>query len=350
MCKVLTISVAAYNVEWCLDETLKSMVVEKVMPYIEVIIVNDGSKDKTLEIANKYHELYPETFIVIDKENGGHGSTINASIEKSTGKYFKIVDGDDWVNQEDFSAFISLLEQCDADVVTTKFVECYTKTGTEILVERNICGDEKKYPIDDFLLRRRFCMHETAVKTELLKACNITVEENCFYVDTEYMLYALTNAKTIVESDLCIYRYRLGEIGQSVSPESRAKRIQDQRTVLNNMLRYNEINFQSFSKEKKKFVYKELNVLIRYILESYCYRVTQRTGDVKNEILELIRYAKHDFKNFVVDEFEVAMNQSSEKKLRGRVLDYYLYQALKHNGLGLSLYIYYIRTRMGRQN
>ena len=90
MNKVLTISIAAYNVEEYLAETLDSCIVHpNLQSYLEVLIVDDGSTDGTLEIAQEYEKEYPEVFHVISKENGGYGSTINAALKIATGKYQK---------------------------------------------------------------------------------------------------------------------------------------------------------------------------------------------------------------------------------------------------------------------
>ena len=112
MKKILTVTVPSYNVEKFLENTLDSFVDERVLDDIEVLIVDDGSKDKTAEIGRKYEEKYPDTFRVISKENGGHGSTINRGIGEAKGKYFKVVDGDpkfnkiwtDPVNAKQFAA------------------------------------------------------------------------------------------------------------------------------------------------------------------------------------------------------------------------------------------------------
>ena len=91
--KTLTISVAAYNVEETLGKTLESFNDSRVYSDLEVLIVNDGSTDHTKEIAQKYEKLAPETFKYVEKENGGHGSTINKCISVATGKYFKVIVG-----------------------------------------------------------------------------------------------------------------------------------------------------------------------------------------------------------------------------------------------------------------
>ena len=91
--KILSIVVPTYNVEKYLERCIDSLVYdEKVLNDLEILIVNDGSKDNSLQIAKKYEKQYPNTIKVIDKENGGHGSTINAGLKVATGKYFRVID------------------------------------------------------------------------------------------------------------------------------------------------------------------------------------------------------------------------------------------------------------------
>ena len=106
--KVLTVTVPSYNVEEFLEECLDSFVCPEIMDDIEVLIVNDGSTDSTAEIGRRYEEEWPGTFRLITKENGGHGSTINRGVEEASGEYFKVVDGDDWVNRK---AFVKLVRE-----------------------------------------------------------------------------------------------------------------------------------------------------------------------------------------------------------------------------------------------
>ena len=99
--KLLSIAIPAYNVSKYLKKCLDSLEVQSILDKLEIIVVDDGSKDDTAQIAAGYHEKYPESYFVYSKENGGHGSGINFGIEHATGKYFKIVDGDDWLNTEE---------------------------------------------------------------------------------------------------------------------------------------------------------------------------------------------------------------------------------------------------------
>lgn len=98
--KVLTVVIPSFNVEKYLRQTLESLRNEEILENVEVLIVDDGSTDDTAKIGREYEKRYPQTYRVISKTNGGHGSTINCGIEQSRGTFFKVVDGDDWVNTE----------------------------------------------------------------------------------------------------------------------------------------------------------------------------------------------------------------------------------------------------------
>ena len=98
--KILTVSIAAYNVYNYLNETLTPFLGVKGNDRLEVLIIDDGATDGTLELALEYQEKYPNVFRVIHKENGGWGSTVTTGILNATGKYFKLLDGDDYYNKD----------------------------------------------------------------------------------------------------------------------------------------------------------------------------------------------------------------------------------------------------------
>ena len=99
--KLLTVVIAAYNMEKYLPRCLDSIMSEKVRDRVQVIVINDGSKDKTSEIAHRYEDKCPDYITVIDKENGNYGSCMNAGVSIATGKYFRTLDADDWYNTQD---------------------------------------------------------------------------------------------------------------------------------------------------------------------------------------------------------------------------------------------------------
>ena len=123
--KILTISIAAYNAEKYISKCLDSLLNTRVRDQLEIIIVNDGSTDDTLIIAQRYYVNYPNIIKIIDKENGGHGSTINASIKEATGKYYKIIDSDDWVDENGLEKLVDYLSYHNVDMVLNPFNEVY---------------------------------------------------------------------------------------------------------------------------------------------------------------------------------------------------------------------------------
>ena len=127
--KILTITVPAYNVEKFLEKTLDSSLVKEILDEIEVLVVDDGSGDGTAAIGRKYQERYPGSFRLISKENGGHGSTINRGIQEARGKYFKLVDGDDWVDNSGLRELNRRLRTCEADYVFTNYYVVNDGTG-----------------------------------------------------------------------------------------------------------------------------------------------------------------------------------------------------------------------------
>ena len=109
--KLLTVSIAAYNVESSLERALRSLAVKKdVMSRLDIIIVDDGSTDDTLRIADKISAAYPDSVRVIHKTNGGYGSTVNAAVSAAKGKYFKLLDGDDEFDAEGLNGLIDCIE------------------------------------------------------------------------------------------------------------------------------------------------------------------------------------------------------------------------------------------------
>ncbi len=225
--KILSISVAAYNAEKWLSKCLDSFCIPEVMDALDVIVVNDGSSDGTCEVANKYVAAYPETFRLIDKGNGGHGSTINASIPKAVGKYYKIVDADDWVEKDGLVDLINKLRSIDADVIYSP----YYKVNADSFSKTKFFGMEnnsKLYNkiIDIELLDPVFDiqMHALTFRTELLQKNFTTIDEHCFYVDMEYNVFYFSMVKSIYISDVPVYDYLVGTNEQSVNMKNMVKR------------------------------------------------------------------------------------------------------------------------------
>lgn len=254
MKKNLTISIAAYNVENFLEKTLDSLII-KNMDKLEVLIVNDGSKDNTKKIAEKYCSKFPKTFKLIDKENGGYGSTINAGIKSATGKYFKQLDGDDWYDTENLDKLIKDIEKINSDIIYTPYVTHYEETHKEELSKNNIkkfsnnlCDLDEIISDIDVLY-----MHNLAYKTDLLKKNNINIDEHCFYTDTEYVSLPLIYSRDIYILDYPIYMYRVGRAGQSVSVTGRRKHWKDHQRVSYTLMTFYKKNENKMGENKNEY-------------------------------------------------------------------------------------------------
>lgn len=206
----------------CLDSFIKA----KCIDDIEVLVVNDGSKDHTVDVVNGYVEKYPQSIILIDKPNGGHGSTINAALARATGKYFKVVDGDDWVNPEALDSLVEFLKTTDVDLVLNNYMSVYPDHKKL----ENIVGEyelNKVYDFDKDLQAPYIPMHSTTVLLSTYKQVGKKISEHRFYVDTEYVFFIGMCARSVVYRPECVYQYRLGSEGQSVSPTGIFKHIED---------------------------------------------------------------------------------------------------------------------------
>ncbi len=238
MSKVLTITVPSYNVEKFLKNTLDSFVDERILGDIEVLIVDDGSKDDTAKIGKAYEKKYPDTFRVISKENGGHGSTINRGILEARGTYFKVVDGDDWVDTEGFYQLIQNLKNCDADYVVTNYYEVDDGTGEKTPISFDWLSADENLDFSAIAKETKISMHALVLKTSILKDNHIQLDEHCFYVDVEYILYPIPYVNTVIYFDIYVYMYRLAQAAQSVSMAGFQKHIQNHIDVIYHVIDY----------------------------------------------------------------------------------------------------------------
>lgn len=231
----------------------------KIWTYLEVIVVNDGSKDKTLELAKKYEEKYPDTFKVVDKENGGYGSTINTSISLANGKYFKQLDGDDWYETDNLNSLCLKLKEIDADMIYTPFIKHNVTNEEEEICHNQIEEINETKQLDDIIqyAKPTFYMHTLMYKTSILKDNNIHIDEKCFYTDTEYVLFPIMYCKTFKAINLPIYIYRCGDENQSVGKLGRRKHYQDHLKMSNRMLEQIEI-INCIEDNKREYCHKYL--------------------------------------------------------------------------------------------
>lgn len=260
--KLLTISIAAYNVEQYIEKTISSCLSEKINDFIEVLVIDDGATDGTVQIAKQFENQYPETVRVIRKENGGYGSTINTAISLAEGKYFKQLDGDDWFDIYGLMLLLYDLQRVDADMFWNPYIKVFSKDGRKQLCD-DLSGNETgKYMLNEICdIAKAMRMHSIAFKTEILRNMDLRITEHCFYTDIEYILYPLKDIKTVFISHNPVYCYRVGMAEQSMSIQGIRKHYNDHEIVLNSILKLYE-DVQSNKSDCTDIIY--------YILKREC--------------------------------------------------------------------------------
>ena len=233
--KLLSIAIPCYNSQDYMESCIESLLVGG--EEVEILIVDDGSSDRTAEIADDYARKYPTIVKAIHQENGGHGEAVNAGIRNATGLYFKVVDSDDWVNKEAYVQILKTLYELlrgpqTVDLLISNFV--YEKQGAtrkkimqyrKCLPQDRIFGWEevKHMPKGKYLL-----MHSMIYRTKLLHECNLELPKHTFYVDNLFSYKPLPYAETIYYMDIDLYHYYLGRDDQSVNEKVLMKRIDQQ--------------------------------------------------------------------------------------------------------------------------
>ena len=252
--KLLTFSVAAYNVEKYLDQLISSIVNAKKAEKIEVLIVNDGSKDRTAEKTEEYVERYPGIVRLINKDNGGHGSTINTGMQEATGRYFRALDGDDWINTEDLEKLLEVLSNESADAILCNYLSCY-EDGKIVKEDFQGLQSGKRYALEQIAPIVQWMRYHTLIyKTSILQEHCIRLDENCFYVDSEFMLFPIPSINSVRFYEWHIYCYRLGMEGQSVSLEGRLKHAEESYKVTLSLLEMYKNLPPDISSEKKLYI------------------------------------------------------------------------------------------------
>ena len=269
--KLLTVAVPAYNAGGSLDECLKSFITDPIEDALEVIVVNDGSTDNTREIAQKYIAKYPAIFRLIDKENGGHGSGINAAIRLAAGKYFKVVDADDWILTENLPAFMDTLAETEADAIITHSRTVNEKNGKLHEFRTRDVALNVTYSMDEFAAHSGeiyscFHLHGLTFRADLYRGAGITLSEGIYFEDREYATLPFTAVRTILPLDLFLYQYRIGNDSQSTSDKNIVKRLAQLEQVTKKLfVCYNE--YTNISEGAKRYIaWKAMETLQYYYL------------------------------------------------------------------------------------
>ena len=235
---------------------------------VEVIIVNDGSKDNTGKIADEYQKKYPTIVKAIQKENGGHGSGVMAGIRNAEGMFFKVVDSDDWVETKDVLDMLELIKKHEAenaniDLYITNYVYEHAADNSQYVMHYRKCLPAEQIIAWEDMKRVKletvFLMHSLLYRTVKLRESKMELPNHTFYVDDIYAYQPLPFMKKIFYHDIDLYHYFIGRADQSVNYGTMCKRYEQQMRVFKIMFtayKYDEIIKQP--KHLKKYMFKWL--------------------------------------------------------------------------------------------
>ena len=244
--KLLSIVVPAYNMEKYICKNIESVMASRQTDCIELIIVNDGSTDDTLNISKQYESRHPSVVRIIDKPNGHYGSCINAALKTADGKYFRILDADDWVDTDALDDFITRLKNEDADLVVTLRCEV-TETAGGIYsyryipmknIQYNHVYDAKSLVMSECAPYLVFNMHSMTYKTSILRESGLHLPEGICYTDMIYNLTPVDSISDIIVYDIYLYHYLVGRQGSSTTGDSIRRNFTHITTVLTHMLKH----------------------------------------------------------------------------------------------------------------
>lgn len=220
MQKLLTIVVPTYNMQDYLNRCLDSLVVSsELMQQLEVLVVNDGSKDNSSVIAHEYEVKYPETFRVIDKENGNYGSCVNRGLAEAQGKYIKVLDADDWFDTGEFEKLMEKLTAIEVDMVLTPFRSVDVTGKVNGVNAQNLpIGEIIDFNTIDKTSIYRYSMHMVTYRTALLRDIGYKQTEGISYTDTEWTHCPQYAVNKFVYYPFVVYQYLVGREGQTMDP------------------------------------------------------------------------------------------------------------------------------------
>lgn len=228
-----------------LAQCVESVLRTPSLAAVEVIIVNDGSKDRTLRIAKQYAERYTDTVRVVDKPNGNYGSTINAALPLAHGKYVKILDADDRFDGSRVAEMLDFLRKMDGiDMVVTPFIEVGGRREHKVeynIYSRKVYEYGKVYDADKIFsdgIIRYFMMHGACYRTDLLRKMSYRQSEGISYTDQEWVFYPLFHVKSIAFADIPLYRYNTVREGQTMNEAVQMRSISQLVAVTEAMAQY----------------------------------------------------------------------------------------------------------------
>lgn len=236
--KLLSIAVPCYNSEGYMENCIRSLLVGG--EEVEILIVDDGSKDRTAEIADRLEAEHPGIVRAIHQPNKGHGGAVNTGLENATGLYFKVVDSDDKVRASAYKSILDVLRRFSGDepaldLLISNFVYNKEDQNRHSVMEYRRClpvgrvfswDEAHRFPVGKYIL-----MHSVIFRTQMLRDSGLRLPEHTFYVDNIYVFNPLPYVERMYYLDVNFYYYFIGREDQSVHEDVMIKRLDQQARV-----------------------------------------------------------------------------------------------------------------------
>ena len=236
--KVVTFGIPSYNAAKDMDHCITSILEGSgYAEDIEIIIVDDGSKDDTGIKADTWAATYPKIIRAVHQVNGGHGIAVLSGLREARGTYYKVVDSDDWLDAAALDAMLATLRGFeDRDMRVDLFISNYVyekvfENKRTAINYRSALPRKRVFGWDEigrFLPSQNLLMHSLCYRTDVLRRANLPLPPHTFYVDNIYAYVPLPLCQTMYYADIDLYRYFIGREGQSVNEATMIKRLDQQ--------------------------------------------------------------------------------------------------------------------------
>ncbi len=244
----ISVVVPVYNVEKYLKECIDS-IINQTLEDIEIICVNDGSTDSSLEILNDYAKK-DSRIIVINKSNSGYGHTMNMGLNAATGEYVGIIESDDFADKNMFEDLYKLAKEYDADIVKGDWYNYWSKN--KFARKNNRISSAKTLKLtnskqDKSLLRINPSVWSAIYKKEFLNKYNIRFLETpgASYQDLAFSFKVFALAEKVILTDKAYLYYRQDNMNSSVKSKTKVYCVCDEYEEIDRFLEeYPDLKFE----------------------------------------------------------------------------------------------------------
>ncbi|MCR5792700.1 MAG: glycosyltransferase [Lachnospiraceae bacterium] len=308
--KLLSVAIPCYNSAEYMERAIKSILVGG--HEVEIIIVDDGSSDNTLEIAKSYEAKFPGIVKAVHQENGGHGSAVNTGLKEATGLYYKVVDSDDWLDEDAFKQVLEKLRSLVEDAAGVDMFVCNYVYERVSEGKQKVMDYRSAMPRDvvfgwsemqHFKASQYILMHSVIYSTKMLRQCKLELPKHTFYVDNIFVYHPLPYVKKIYYMDVDLYRYYIGRADQSVNEKVMIGRVDQQLRVTKLMINdcdLSKIRNKKLRKYMAKYLAMMMTICTVFLLREGSEDSLKKREDIWNYLKDSNKYLYRDVKRCIL--------------------------------------------------